>query len=169
MKNHVPNYACSHQTFFTFWRCRRRAFKGETTRSWWDKTREEDRIAELSQLGLASKAIVDTGRRMGYGKHPPTRRNFRTADDNPPIFIVPGSAVSQVTSEAQIVNDSDASSLNLHGELTGTPEASATGDEHSEVKVLYTVSADLNPVVIFRERPPVRSYDIPKLTIKELD
>ena len=157
----------SYLLTFALWRCRRHASKGPKTRSWWDKTREEDRIAELSQLGMASKVIVDTGRHMGYGKHPPTRRKHRTADDNPPIFIVPGSAVSQITTEAEIVNDSDAS--NLHGQQLGTPGASADKGGHSEAKVLYSASAGSNPVVFISAGRPATSYDIPKLTIKELD
>ena len=149
--------------------CRKQASKGQTTQSWWDKTREQDRIAELSQLGPASKVIVDTGRHMGYGKQPTTSRRFQTADDNPPIFFVPGSAVSQNTTEAEIATDPDV--LNFHGEPLGTPEAAANTnrDEHSELRVLYSVSAGRNPVVILTGEPPVRSYDIPKLTIKELD
>jgi hypothetical protein len=61
--------------------------------SWWEQTREEDCLARLSQLGPMSGVVIDTGRHMRYGKRPVVNRAYRTSETNPPIFIVPGSAV----------------------------------------------------------------------------
>lgn len=94
--------------------------KSKKRESWWEKTREQDRIAQLSQLGPASAVIIDDRRNMGYGKHRPTRQRYRytTTEENPPIFVVPGSAVVQ-NPGVQIVELDDDDGGNIEAVATG--------------------------------------------------
>ena len=157
------------------WGFRKRAPSQTESTTWWEKTREEDHIAEMSQLGPSSRVIIDTGRHMGYGKHPPTRRRFPTSDNNLPVSIVPGSAVGQDHAQAETGEDFDAAGQNgdslspgqLDETATGST-ASAAGNDSSDPGVLHNASAKSNPVVVVTDGG-VKFYDIPPLTVKELE
>ncbi|XP_076440062.1 uncharacterized protein LOC143279787 [Babylonia areolata] len=175
---------------------RKQSFKRRKPPTWWERTREEDRIAEMSQFGPASAVNVDRGRYMAYGANPPTRRCFPTSDTNPPIYIVPGSAVPPNNSPSDFAAGDVAddvprdswSDLYSNGQHPGTR---ATGGAVSnmaglslglglgpEPSVHYVVPRDgggggeegePQSVVVVNDGSKVRVYEIPPLTIKELD
>ncbi|KAK7482242.1 hypothetical protein BaRGS_00026485 [Batillaria attramentaria] len=117
--NCEPNRMTASSLNFTSRRKETAARKRE--QSWWEKIREEDRIAELSQLGPATAVVIDDRRNMGYGKHRPTRDRYKTSDFNPPIYVIPGNAAPR----ANIIEITDNDVEEGSGEVVGS-----AGDRH---------------------------------------
>ncbi|XP_070195277.1 uncharacterized protein [Littorina saxatilis] len=166
----IGGFVCFH--FFN----KRKSSSGVTKpkgQSWWERTREQDRIAELSQLGLASKVIIDSGRHMQYGKHPTYRRHYPTGDNNPPIYFVPGSAFGRdpAAAEAETNIDFDQLSQQRTMPVYQHSENGSVRGRPLEPRVMFSPSTGPDQVVILsgEQPPPLRRYNIPPLTIREIE